>query len=383
MRFIAGPRQCGKTTIAKSWLQENQLHRHYYNWDFRETRTNYQKNADWFAESIVNRTPECWVIFDEIHKYPQWKNILKEVYDKHADWLRLVVTGSARLDMFRKSGDSLAGRYFLFNLYPIALHELTGSRCPLDDDLTAADNFIQRRLSRTEEAQQHLEQLLVFSGFPDPLLSGKTIFHKKWQTTYIDKIINEDISSIAHVKDLENISRLLLLLPQRIGSPLSVNSLLEDLLVSYNAVSNYLHLLDMSYVTFTISPYSTKITRSIKKEKKLYLYDWTCIPEESYRFENYVAVELKSTISLWNDLGNQFELYYLRTREGKESDFMITKDQRPWLIIEVKSSKQKIESHHYKSAVLLGNIPVIQLIRQAGVAEKYDNAYQVSAARFF
>ncbi|MGR3219724.1 MAG: ATP-binding protein, partial [Candidatus Anammoxibacter sp.] len=348
-------------------------------------KQNYLRNSMFYRESLLNvdRSMRPWVCFDEIHKYPKWKDILKSFYDADGEKTGFLVTGSARLDMFRKSGDSLAGRYFLFRLYPLVLNEISKINNPSMDNFESGVNFIEKRLASTKYEQESMERLLKFSGFPDPFISGKDVFHKKWKNGYMDKLINEDLLTLAHIKEVENVARLLSLLPHKVGSPLSVNSLREDMLVSYNAIKNYLSLIEMAYVTFMITPYSTGISRSIKKEKKLYYYDWTHIPNEGARFENYIALELKAMLEIWNDLGNEFDLNYVRTKDGKESDFLITKDRTPWLIIEAKSKSRKIENHHYRTAAKLGNIQVIQVVKQNNIAEKYSNGYQISASRLF
>lgn len=386
MRFIAGPRQSGKTTMTKGFLKRKRMESLYYNWDYRETKQKYIHKDNFYLENLlhIDTSNRPWICLDEIHKYPEWKNILKTFYDRDNDKVGFIVTGSARLDMFKKSGDSLAGRFFLFRLYPFVLNELSKIHLPENDCLDSACSFIEKRTGVLRYEQNTMEKLLHFSGFPDPFLSGKEIFQKKWKNDYLDILINEDIRSLAQVKEVENIARLITLLPHKVGSPLSVNSLLEDMLVSYNAVKNYLSLLDLTYITFMIDVYSKKITRSLKKEKKLYFYDFTHIADQNKRFENYIALELRAMIEIWNDLGNEFDIFYLRTKDGKESDFLITKGHIPWLIIEVKAGRHKIENHHYRRSAELGNIPVVQIVRESKIAEKYDKkGYQISASRFF
>lgn len=323
MRFIAGPRQAGKTTLAQQFLKENNQEKLYFNWDFRETRIVYQKDPEFYLRDLLNMTPAktLWFCFDEIHKYPKWKDVLKEIYDKHSNTYRFIVTGSARLDLFRKSGDSLAGRFFLFKLFPLVLNEISIGNKPDEDLLNSGTDFINKRLCILKYQQEEMESLLKFSGFPDPFLAQKERFHKKWKNTYIDKLIYEDLREISRVVDLENISRLLFLLPEKTGSPFSLNSLRNDMLVSYNALKNYIFLLELAYVIFVVEPYSRNIARSLRKEKKLYYFDWTYIDNPAKRFENYVAVELKALVEMWNDFGHDFELFYLRTKDGKESDF--------------------------------------------------------------
>lgn len=385
MRFIAGPRQCGKTTMVKRFLKRMDQAPHYYNWDNREVRSAYQSKNKWYAPAVLaNEGADTrWVVFDEIHKYPKWKDILKDHYDTYHEQITYLVTGSARLDLFRKSGDALSGRYFLFRLYPLTLGEVASSWSPIEDDTRDAIAFIQKRLSRSGAHQGAVEQLLIFSGFPDPFISQSKKFQHKWQLDYIDSLLSDDISQISQVQELENVAHLIQLLPERIGSPLSLNSLKQDMLCSYNAIRHYVHVLELSYMVFSLSPYAKSIARAITKEKKFYFYDWTKAATEGAVFENYVAVELMAMTQLWADNGCPSSVHYIRTKDGKETDFLIQRDGRPWLLAEAKLTPRSIASHHYKQAEALGGIPILQIVQAPDVAEKYDNAYQVSASRLF
>jgi uncharacterized protein len=388
MRFIAGPRQSGKTTLAQYFLKNEGCEKLYYNWDRREVRNNYYQNTYFYYEDVLslerNRPP--WLCFDEIHKIPNWKNILKDIYDTEHDKLRFIVTGSARLDLFRKSGDSLTGRYFLFHLFPITLKELVNIKRNDSEEKPNLNalSFIENRLGTVKYHQSELQQLLHFSGYPEPLLEAKDNLHLMWQNNYIDTIVREDIRDIANVKNIENIARLAYLLPSRVGSTLSVNGLTKDIEVSYPAIRNYLNLLDLSYFIFKISPYSKNIVRSIKKEQKTYLFDWTRIQDNSKQFENYVAFELLSLVTYWKDHGyGNFGLHFIRNRDGQETDFLVTLDNQPWLLIEVKLSDDTIDNHHLRQAAALGNIPFVQVLFKNKVAKKLGpRQFVVSASRF-
>ncbi|MEW6087247.1 MAG: AAA family ATPase [bacterium] len=390
MRFIAGPRQTGKTTLAKLFLHKQGSQNLYYNWDVREVRMRHKQNSLFYMKDVYKMAQKKahipWICFDEIHKMPKWKNILKASFDSAEEKINFIVTGSARLEMFNKAGDSLAGRYFLFKLFPLTLFELThnnnfGSIFPPG----YAKDFIEAQLNRTIYHQDTMENLLNYSGFPEPFLKSRKAFNYKWHNIYIDRLIREDLRDLTHIRELENIATLITFLPERIGSPLSFNSLKEDIEVSHSAIRTYLKALELSCILFFIHPYNKKISRAIKKEKKCYLYDWSIIKDEALRFENYIAVELKVLTELWNDIGeNKFELYYVRTREGKETDFLIVKDREPWLLLEAKLSDVKIDNHHYTHAEALGNIPIIQLIAKKDVATKErSSSYRISASRFF
>jgi len=385
MRFIAGPRQCGKTTIAKKKLLSAETERLYYNWDRKEIRSRYRKEGDFLGADILDYEKESikWTCLDEIHKYPGWKNILKDFFDTHEDSVNFIITGSARLDMFRKSGDSLAGRYFLFRLNPLILSEVLGHRLKAILPGKNAKDYIENNLAGKGEAEEEITQLLRYSGFPEPFLTSTGVFHKKWQESYSERIVKEDLRDLSHIHNLEKVMELIYFLPGRIGSPLSINSLREDIEVNYRTVQNYLRYLELSYVTFTLSPYSQNRKALVKKEKKVYFYDWTAVANDAIRFENYLAVELKARIEIWNDTTeDRYTLRYVRNRDGRETDFLIIKNESPWLLLEAKLKKDVIARHHFTHSEFLGNIPIVQVTREPGVIKVGKNGYTVSASRF-
>ena len=387
MRFIAGPRQSGKTTIARNKLKHLECDKLYYNWDKKEVRDRYRKETDFLAKDTLelNKAKNIWACFDEIHKMPKWKNILKDYFDTYENKINFIVTGSAKLDMFRKSGDSLAGRYFLFKLNPLILPEILGRRI---EALLPGKNvveFIEKSISGKKHEQSIMEDILKFSGFPEPFLRGSSIFSKKWHNYYFEKITKEDLRDISSIHQLEKVIDLLYILPSKIASPLSVNSLKEDLELNYNTIKNYISYLKLTYAIFEISPYGKKINRLIKKEKKMYFYDFAIISDEAKKFENYVSVELKTRIDLWNDVSeDKYDISFVRTRDGRETDFLILKNSQPLLLIEAKLSDTSIENHHFLHSKYLGEIPFIQLVKKPDVLEVVQKKfYIVSASRFF
>ncbi len=385
MRFISGPRQIGKTTLAKHILKQNNLSKLYFNWDLREIRDKYHSDPYFFETSVYDATSKSpWVCMDEIHKMPKWKNILKDYFDRFEESARFIVTGSARLDLFRKSGDALSGRYFLFRLLPLTLSEAAGKKLPTPYAEETALDFIERRISKPKYERDLMAQLLEYSGFPEPFTKASNRFSKLWQREMADQIIREDVRELTRIIDLENIAALIQLIPYRIGSPLSINSLKEDIQVSYTAVNNAISAMELTYIIFRLSPYSQKIARSLIKEKKCYFYDWTRCEDPSIRFENYIAVELKTLTELWNSSGiADFSLHYVRTKDGKETDFLVVKNKKPWCLFEVKLNDKQISNHHLKHAHSLGDIPLIQLVNESKVLKKpYSSVYRISASRF-
>ncbi len=384
MRFIAGPRQVGKTTTAKEKLTEMGCGELYYNWDKREVKNRFKADPYFYNADALNvqATPKKWICFDELHKYPKWKNILKDAFDSFEEKYQFIVTGSARLDLFRKSGDSLSGRYFMFRLLPVSLMELTNQQKTLPTKKAA--EFIEENIV-TASYQTDLEHMLMFSGFPEPLLKGDEIFSSHWHDEYIDTLVKEDLRDLTKIHDLENVITLMKLLPNRVGAPLSINSLMEDMETSYNAVRNYVNSLVLTYVIFRVHPFSKKISRALKKENKVYFYDWTQVAEPARRFENYVACELKNRVEFWSSATkHKFELFFVRTRDKKETDFLVTRDQAPYFMAEVKMSDENVEAHNRLHAERLGNVPLIQIVQKPNVVKAgKDGIYVISASRFF
>lgn len=302
MVFVGGPRQVGKTTLAKSLLLDDK--KGYLNWDVPEQR-----------ECILKRelpvTP-LWV-FDEIHKYRLWRNYLKGIYDVKQAHQEILVTGSARLDYYRFSGDSLQGRYHYLRLHPLSLAELKSN------------------------TQQNLLDLLKLGGFPEPFFSGSAVESKRWSREYRTRLIREDMVQLERVHDLGTIELLALRLPELVGSPLSINALREDLQVSHKAVSTWLQILERLYAIFRIPPFGSPKIRAVKKEQKHYQFDWTLVKEDSLRFENLVACALLKWCHYQQDaLGEEIDLRYFRDVDNREVDFVVVSERRPLMFIECK-----------------------------------------------
>lgn len=283
-------------------------------------------SAPRFYENVNRRddSPPI-VVLDEIHKYPQWKDYLKGAYDRDAGRYRFLVLSSGRLDLRQKGGDSLAGRYLLFHLWPFTLAELCGVRRPLAEFLAepgAIDTADARHRRATWDA------LMRWSGFPEPFLKSSDEFHQLWSRAYGRELVREDVLSLVHVQKVAQIELLLSLLPERVGSPLSLNQLAGALAVSHDSVRSWLGVLDDFFLTFRIAPWTRKLARSLLKERKLYLMNAALVPDPGARFENQVALELRRAVSRWNDLGKgEFSLHYVRTKDGEEVDFLLARGQ--------------------------------------------------------
>ena len=313
MVFLGGARQVGKTTLAKSIMSVGDI---YLSWDISEHR-----------ELILNgEVPESpMIVLDEIHKYKDWRSYLKGIFDLFGNNKQILVTGSARLDYYRFSGDSLQGRYHYLRMLPLSVAEL------------GINN------------KKDLKTLLTLSGFPEPFFSGSETDAKRWSREYRSRLIQEDIVSLENTTSLQKIELLMLRLPDLVGSPLSINSIREDLNVSHKAVSNWIEILERLYAIFRIPPFENNILRAVKKEQKHYHFDWTLVKEEGYRFENMIAVHLLKWICWQQDvLGIDTELRYFRDIDGREVDFVVIQDGKPNICIECKTKDDSPSKHmHY------------------------------------
>jgi predicted AAA+ superfamily ATPase len=390
MIFLSGPRQVGKTTFVKNKLEEIKNEGLYFNWDDPYVRREYIRNPHFLKAYLAKAKGKLpLVAFDEIHKHKNWKNILKGLYDVHSEEAQFIVTGSARLDYFRRSGDSLVGRYFAYRLLPLGLAEAAGNfDSVLRDDLMLSQPESRGFLSavqKIDEAtfKEPYERLMLYGGFPEPFLRAKRSFSNKWRRDYKSLLIHEDLSDLTRIQAIRGIEQLLLLLPERVASPLSINSLREDLQVNHKTVSNWVEALKKIYLVFSVMPWSKKISRAIRKEAKLYFFDWTMVDDEGARFENAIAVSLLRLVSRWNELGfGDFELRYIRNQQGKEVDFVVIKDQKPLALFEAKKGKAGIsKSGSYFNRLL--SIPYYQLVSDYDVVEAHpDQKYVIAAWRF-
>jgi uncharacterized protein len=333
MIFLAGPRQSGKTTLAKL-IAGNFSNSLYWNWDIADHREQFFQYKDFFTHIVRKDASAPLIIFDEIHKYKDWKNYLKGVYDEFHEEFKFLISGSGRLDIYQRGGDSLAGRYYLFHLFPFTLSELGASKRAFTD-------FLKDPLAvsmKDSKAREGIwRQLASVSGFPEPFLSGRETTYRRWSSSYARQLVREDIRDLTDIKAVQDIETLYTLLPSKIGSPLSVTSLAENLKVSYNTVRSWLDILERFYLTFSIPTWTGKIARAIQKEKKYYLFDYARIKENAAKFENMVACELWRVVTLWNDLGlAEFSLHFIKDKEKREVDFLVVKDSVPFLLIEAK-----------------------------------------------
>jgi uncharacterized protein len=389
MLFLTGPRQVGKTTFAKNWLASLGAVGTYFDWDDPAVRSEHRKNPLYFR-NIINEKYEgrpVPMVFDEIHKLRNWKNILKGIYDPNREKIILLVTGSARLGLSRKSGDSLVGRYFSYQMFPLGLPEAVGdfSRVLKDDRPLSLGENLLRELRKThgEKAAAGLEKLLIFGGFPEPFLKASKRFHLRWQREYQTLLLKEDVRDLSRIADLRGLEHLIEMLPSRVGSPLSINSLREDLGGHHATVLNWIEILKELYLVFTIRPWHRDIKRSIKKEAKLYFFDWSILTDPGKRFENLLAVSLLRMVTRLNETGlGNFEVMYIRDKEKHEVDFVLIKNNHPLALLEAKYGDSEISPSGRYFGNKLG-LPFYQVTNRLEKSEEYPgNCYKIPAADF-
>jgi predicted AAA+ superfamily ATPase len=317
MVFVGGPRQVGKTTLSLEFFKTNKSEKNtgYLNWDNSSDRSLILKNQLPLSEDLI--------VFDEIHKFRNWRGLIKGLYDKYKSSNKFIVTGSARLDHFRKGGDSLMGRYHYYRLHPLSLMEI--SKKPTLEDL---------------------HNLMKFSGFPEPFFEKNETNHRRWQRERIQKVVYEDLRDLESVKEISQIELLVEALPSRVCSPLSLKSLAEDLQVSQPTIARWVSILDNLYLTYRISPFGAPKIRAVKKEQKLYFWDWSQNEETGAIFENLVASQLlKYCHFLEDNEGHKMELRFLRDTDKREIDFVVLKNKKPLFAVECKSGEKALSQH--------------------------------------
>lgn len=312
MVFIVGPRQVGKTWLAKKVMSEykNPIYLNYDSSDHREII----KKQSWLPDVDL-------IVFDEIHKMPKWKNYLKGVYDTKIETIHILVTGSARMDAFKKVGDSLAGRFFVHHLFPFTMAELKGSG--FNDTMNL---------------------LIERSGFPEPLLATNIEDVNRWRSLYTESLLGQDVLEFQDIDKVNAIRQVYQLLKNKVGSPISYSTIARDIGIAPATVKKYIEILEAIYIIFIIKPYTHKISRSILKEPKIYFFDYALITDIGAKFENFVALALYKHIKLKNDLnGTLYSLGFLRTKEKKEIDFVLSDDKKNLIeIIEAKFSDSEV-----------------------------------------
>ncbi len=367
MVFLGGARQVGKTTLCCDLIASHFKNHAYFNWDNR-------KDRKFITESSWPKDAEL-LIFDEIHKYRLWKSLIKGEYDKLKEIFKFLVTGSARLDIYRRGGDSLQGRYHYYRLHPFTLAETEKISCnsSVFNELPIGSVYYQDTLVMLDN----------FGGFPEPFTKQNKRVLRRWHNEKIERMFREDILDARAIRDIGNMKLLSDMLPSRIGSLLSLNALREDLEVSHNAVTLWMDILESFYYVFRVYPFSSKKIRGLKKEPKLYLWDWSEVEDEAARFENLIASHLlKYTHFLTDYEGYRAELFFLRDVDKREVDFLVTIDTKPWFAVEVKTNEEKISPNllYFKEKL---SIPFIYQVIKKDKTDKLEKGGRVISAGKF
>ena len=307
MVFIGGPRQVGKTSIAEQVLSLPEYERGILlNWD------NDSDRSAILSREFSHDAP--LIVFDEIHKNRQWRQFIKGLFDKHRKTLRILVTGSARLDWYRFGGDSLQGRYFYHRLHPFSVAELG------------------------IETKQDFSSLLTLSGFPEPFFSGDLQEKNRWALSYRSRLVREELRDFERVVELTKLELLAQRLPDLVGSQLSINGLREDLQVAHATINSWLELFERLYYIFRIYLFGAPKLRAIKKTARVFFYDWSLVQNEGARLENLVASHLLKWCHFKEDTeGRELELRYFRDIDQREVDFVVLERDQPSMFIEVKT----------------------------------------------
>ncbi|HLB53204.1 MAG TPA: AAA family ATPase [Chlamydiales bacterium] len=345
MVFLMGPRQVGKTTVGLDVSSEASTH-FYFNWDNPAERLLFLQGPEAIAKQadldLLHQEPPV-LVFDEIHKFGKWKNFLKGFFDKYEKKTKIIVTGSARLNIYKKGGDSLMGRYFYYRIHPFSVAEIASP--------FLIEGEIRKKPLPISDADW--EALLHHGGFPEPFVQRAEEFSRRWRRTRMDQLLREDIRDATRIQEIAQLELLAELLRKQAAQSMDYASLSQKIGVAIDTIRRWLETLKSFYYCFSIQPWSKNIARSLLKTPKIYLYDWSLVEEEGHRHENFVASHLLKAIHLWNDRGlGEYGLYYLRTKEKLETDFVVTKNGKPWFLVEVKTKAKGLSSalYHFQEA---------------------------------
>lgn len=331
MAFVSGPRQVGKTTTCR-------LHAHeYVNWDDIDDRGLILTGpANLISTLKLDRLSETVpvLLFDELHKFPRWKQFLKGLFDTYADRVRIVATGSSRMDVYRRGGDSLMGRCFPYRMHPFSVSETITQQLP-----DAA------RIVRPPRAvsEGDFDALWHHGGYPEPFIKRDMRFSRRWRSLRMQQLVREDVRDLTQVQQLDQLEVMVRLLVARSAQQLVYGNLARQVRVSVDTIRRWIAALCDLHLGFVLRPWFANVSRSLRKEPKWYLRDWASIENVGQRAETFVACHLLKAVDGWNDMGlGAFELGYLRDKEKREVDFLVARDRRPWFLAEVKYSDESL-----------------------------------------
>ena len=333
MVLLSGPRQVGKTTLAR--LIGDTKNTYYFNWDDFDDRELLLKGGNAIAQRAgldQLRAVPALLILDEVHKFSRWKQLVKGLYDQYQQRCHILVTGSARMDIYKKGGDSLMGRYFNYRLHPLSVGELLAR----SDEVLLQDGEVQNPRALADD---EFDALLTWGGFPEPFLKRDRRFFNRWSKLREQQLLREDIRELSNVQEIGQLELLATLLKNQTGQLTSYTSLAKKVRVSVDTVRRWLSILESLYYCYSIRPWTKNVTRSLLKEPKYYLWDWSQCSDIGARNENFIASHLLKAVHYWTDLGlGEYALHFLRDKEKREVDFLVSRNGQPWFMVEVKSS---------------------------------------------
>lgn len=367
MAFLTGPRQCGKTTLAKS------LSNHYFTWDDLATRRLVAGDAAGLATAAgldIATGDRPVLTLDEIHKFVRWKNFIKGFFDIYEDRMRLIVTGSARLDIYKRGGDSLMGRYFLYHMHPLGVAEL------VRPELEVRETHAPRPI-----AEADWDALWEHGGFPEPFVRHDRRFTVRWRKLRREQFFREDLRDLTKIADIAGVRILSELLLARAGNMVATASLAREIGVAETTVKAWKATLEYFHEGFSVRPWFRNIENSIRKTPKWYQCDWCEVADEGARFENLVACHLAKAVDMWNDLGlGDYALYYIRNKAKEEVDFLVAKDGNPWFLAEAKVSDTKITPALATMQKATGAAHAFQVVRDLPYADADAFAFKTPVA---
>ena len=328
MAFVIGPRQVGKTTTCKAYDPDCI----YFNWDDESTRQLILNGQKAVIDEIGLKAGSV-IVFDEIHKYPHWKNFIKGLYDVYAkDNFQVIITGSANFNIYRKGADSLMGRYFLYRMHPLSVGELVDN------------SFVEDEIRESKKIpDEQFDALLKFGGFPEPFLKGSDRFFNKWKGLRKQLLFREDLRDLTRINEIDQVEILAEMIQMNSTKQCNYSTYSKKIRASENSIRKWIATLESLYYCFRIKPWSKNISKSFIKEPKIFLWDWSSISDEGAKNENFVASHLLKAVHWWTDNGfGNCDLFYLRTYDKYEVDFLVSRNNKPWFIVEVKTQSKAL-----------------------------------------